>query len=95
MTAIGLLAGSRSAGRSVPRDLSIIGCDDIAPASWVSPALTTVAQQSGEMGRLAVERLIAVLDNPDLDRSPEIVRLPMLLHVRGTTGPARSSGAQG
>jgi LacI family transcriptional regulator len=95
LTAIGLLAGSRSAGRSVPRDLSIIGCDDIAPASWVSPALSTVAQQSGEMGRLAVERLIEVLDNPDVDRQPEIVRLPMLLRARGTTGPVRSGGAHG
>jgi LacI family transcriptional regulator len=95
MTAIGLLAGTRSAGRSVPGELSIIGCDDIAPASWVSPALTTVAQQKGEMGRLAVKRLIDILDNPDEARRPEVVRLPMVLHARETTGPVSASGAKG
>lgn len=95
MTAIGLLAGSRAAGRSVPGDLSVIGCDDIAPASWVSPALSTVAQQKGEMGRLAVERLIHILDNPDETHTPEIVRLPMLLRARETTGPVRVTGAKG
>jgi LacI family transcriptional regulator len=94
LTAIGVLAGSRAAGRSVPGDLSIIGCDDIAPASWVSPALSTVAQQKGEMGRLAVERLIDILDNPDANREPEIVRLPMLLRSRGTTDRVRADGAR-
>ena len=79
----------------MPGDLSVIGCDDIAPASWVSPALSTVAQQKGEMGRLAVERLIHILDNPDETHTPEIVRLPMLLRARETTGPVRVTGAKG
>ncbi len=94
MTAVGVLAGARAAGRSVPADLSVIGCDDISVASWVSPALTTVAQQKGEMGRLAVEYLIHVLDNPDEPHVPEVVRLPMILRVRGTTGPAPATGAR-
>ncbi len=88
ITAIGLLAGSRAIGRSVPADLSIIGCDDIAAAAWVSPALTTVAQQKGEMGRLAVEHLISLLDNPDQEQAASVLRLPMLLRIRETTGPA-------
>ena len=41
---------------------SVVGCDDIAAAAWVVPALTTVAQQKAEMGRLAVERLAAMRD---------------------------------
>ena len=59
VTAIGVLRALRAAGRRVPGEVSVIGCDDIAAASWVSPTLTTVAQQKAEMGRLAVERLAA------------------------------------
>ena len=93
MTAIGVIAGARAAGCTVPANLSVIGCDDIAVASWVSPALTTVAQQKGEMGRLAVEHLISVLDHPDVAREPEVVRLPMLLRQRESTGPAPTGRA--
>ncbi len=89
LTAIGVLRTLRSAGRQVPADVSVIGCDDIAAASWVVPALTTVAQQKAELGRIAVERLVAGLDDPAHPLAPEIVRLPMVLRVRESTGPAR------
>lgn len=97
-TAIGVLRALRAAGIGVPADISVIGCDDIAAASWVTPALTTVAQQKAEMGRLAVERLAALLTGgagemgngsagPD-GTPPEPVLLPMILKVRESTGPA-------
>ena len=98
VTAIGALRALRSHGRRVPHEVSVVGCDDIAAASWVTPALTTVAQQKSEMGRLAVERLAAALDVSDLDGRPrdpsarlsevETIRLPMVLEVRDSTGPA-------
>lgn len=88
ITAIGAMRALRAAGKRVPADVSIIGCDDIAAASWVVPALTTVAQQKGEMGRLAVERLAAALADPDHVAAPETVRLPMMLRERESTGPA-------
>jgi len=88
VTAIGALRALRAAGVRVPADMSVIGCDDIAAASWVVPALTTVAQQKAEMGRIAVERLSAMVDHPELAARPEITRLPMLLQVRESTGPA-------
>ena len=75
VTAIGALRALRSVGLRAPSDVDIIGVDDIAAASWVAPALTTVAQQKAEMGRVAVERLIAIVDDPDLAGAPETVRL--------------------
>ena len=86
--AIGCLAGFRAAGRQVPGDVSIIGCDDIAAASWVSPSLSTMAQQKGEMGRLAVGHLVEIIDHPETRRVAEVVRLSMQLRVRESTGPA-------
>lgn len=88
LTAIGVLRSLRAADRQVPTDISVIGCDDIAAASWVVPALTTVAQQKTELGRIAVERLVASLDNPEQPLAPEVIRLPMVLRVRESTGPA-------
>ncbi len=87
MTAIGAMRAIRQAGLRVPLDVSIVGCDDIAAASWVVPALTTVAQGKAEMGRTAVERITAALNHPDRQGSPEIVRMPMLLVRRESTGP--------
>jgi DNA-binding LacI/PurR family transcriptional regulator len=88
MTAIGAMRALRAAGRRVPAELSVIGCDDIAAASWVVPALTTVAQQKAEMGRIAVERLANTLDDPEHAAAPETIRLPMFLRERESTGPA-------
>jgi DNA-binding LacI/PurR family transcriptional regulator len=87
VTAIGVMRAVHASGRRVPEDLSIVGCDDIAAASWVAPSLTTVAQQKAKMGRLAVERLIAALDDPEHAPPPEVVRLAMVLRVRESTGP--------
>jgi len=69
-----------------------VGCDDIAAASWVVPSLTTVAQQKAEMGRMAVERLAAALDDPDHPAEAETIRIPMILRERESTGPAPERG---
>jgi DNA-binding LacI/PurR family transcriptional regulator len=52
----------------------------------VVPALTTVAQRKADMGRLAVEQLVARLDHEE-PWVPGIVRLPMELRARESTGP--------
>jgi LacI family transcriptional regulator len=88
VTAIGAMRAIRAAGQRVPQHISVVGCDDIAAASWVVPALTTVAQQKAEMGTMAVERLAAALDDPDHAGEAETIRIPMILRVRESTGPA-------
>jgi LacI family transcriptional regulator, galactose operon repressor len=88
ITAIGAMRALRAAGKRVPVDVSVVGCDDIAAAMWVVPALTTVAQQKSDMGRLAVERLAAALAETDRTAEPETIRLPVALRERESTGPA-------
>lgn len=92
VTAIGAMRAIRTAGLHVPRDISVVGCDDIAAASWVTPALTTVAQQKAEMGRLAVEYLAMALDMDGQTGETATIRIPMILRVRESSGPARASG---
>jgi DNA-binding LacI/PurR family transcriptional regulator len=57
LMALGAMEAAFQAGLSVPRDVAIVGFDDIPAASWVRPRLTTVAQQPSEMGRLLAAAL--------------------------------------
>src|SRR6185436_324282 len=59
--AFGALRAARNRGLRVPEDLSVVGFDDIEPAILVAPALTTVRQPLGEMGRTAVDVLVRLL----------------------------------
>jgi LacI family transcriptional regulator len=92
LTAIGALRALRAAGRRVPDDVSVIGFDDIAAAAWVDPPLTTVVQQTAEMGRLAVERITAALANPEPMRAADVVRLPVFVRERRSTGAPPDAG---
>jgi DNA-binding LacI/PurR family transcriptional regulator len=62
MTAIGLVTAARHAGLSVPQDLAVVGFDDIPFAEHCYPPLTTVAQPKIEMGRLAMEMALSLMD---------------------------------
>ena len=83
LMAIGALRALRQRGRRVPADASVVGFDDVALAAYVDPPLTTISQQTEEMGRWAVGRLTGV-DG----LGPSSVRLPVGLEVRGSSGPA-------
>ena len=91
MVAAGLLGGLDRAGVEVPRDVSIVGYDDISIAHLAHVSLTTVHQPRTDMGRLALELLLDRIDN----RRPSEVRLiePALV-VRSTTAPPRAEPAR-
>jgi LacI family transcriptional regulator len=59
LMAIGLLKAARAAGVAVPRDLSVIGFDDIFGADFASPPLTTIRTPLSEIGEKSVTKLIA------------------------------------
>ena len=80
--ALGIVAGYRAAGRSVPRDLSVVGSDDIADAAMSNPPLTTVAAPVQQLGDAAFDLLARLLAGA-IER-PEIT-LPVTLTVRAST----------
>lgn len=59
--ALGALSESRAQGLIVPRDLSITGYDDVEIAAEYEPSLTTVHVPASEIGRLAADRLFAMI----------------------------------
>ncbi len=80
LMAVGALCAVHEAGLRVPDDVSVIGYDDIPLASYTVPRLTTVAQPAREIGRIAVERLVARLQDEEVPATQE--RLPVSLVVR-------------
>jgi LacI family transcriptional regulator len=54
MTALGAVRALSKAGIRVPEQCSVIGFDDVAHSSLLTPALTTIRQPMPEMGKMAV-----------------------------------------
>jgi DNA-binding LacI/PurR family transcriptional regulator len=84
--ALGLLRRLHEAGRDVPRDVSIVGFDDIPEAAYFSPPLTTVRQDFAELGRRCLHMLLARIRG---EEQPPRVVVPPELVVRDSTGAVR------
>ncbi len=82
--ALGFMHAVRDEGLDVPRDISIVGFDDIPEAAHFWPPLTTIRQDFSELGRRCVEVLLG-----GADASLKAARAPIVpeLVVRGSTGP--------
>jgi LacI family transcriptional regulator len=72
----------------VPRDISVVGYDDVDFAAMVSPALTSIRQPSYELGRAAAQLLIAETVDP-LHRHGDIRFEPQLIARQSTTARSR------
>lgn len=88
LMALGTLKACAAAGVDVPRQISIVGCDDIEMARIVTPELTTVRVPARGLGaraaRLLLERITGIVPRP---RRAAAKPLPVELIVRGTTAP--------
>ncbi len=75
-TALGVMAGLRRLGKQVPRDLSIIGMDDVSEARRAG--LTTINVPKEDMGRLAVKKLLARISGEDAPASRSVVPVALV-----------------
>jgi len=89
IAAIGAIRALTDAGLSVPRDVSVVGFDDIQSAAYSTPSLTTVRQPLMEMGRRGAEVLLDRIANRQKEYPGEIVMAPELI-VRESTGAAKA-----
>ena len=86
--AIGAIRAIEDAGLSCPRDISVIGFDDIIVAEYTNPRLTTVRQPLHKMGSSAAELLVQRIQSPDKPY-PETVWFAPELVVRESTAAAK------
>lgn len=83
--ALGLLHAAHEAGRVVPRDLSVVGFDDIPEAPFLTPPLTTVRQDFAEMGRRSLHLLLGEIEAGTRSSRRETIT-PQLV-IRDSTAP--------
>ena len=83
--AIGFMRTLQAEGVSVPREVSVVGFDDIPAAALYWPGLTTVRQEMRGMGAAACRLLMASVEGEEVPTKP--TEFPMKLIVRQSTGP--------
>jgi DNA-binding LacI/PurR family transcriptional regulator len=72
------------AGLRIPQDVALVGFDDIEDGRYATPALTTIAPDKEEIGRLAVSLLLGRIKGTRT-QPPESLNIPFRLCVRKST----------
>ncbi len=90
LLALGVMRGALSAGRRVPRQLAVVGIDDIQFARIFSPSLTSVSLQARERGRLAAQLLLERMAAPGAP--PRTVLVEPRLVIRESSAPRTGNG---
>ncbi len=79
--AFGAQLALRRSGLRVPQDVSLVGFDDLPVSAFMMPPLTTVRQPAREIGRIAVQGMLALIEG----RKPDLVAPALQLIVREST----------
>ena len=87
--AIGAMRAVKRKGKLVPKDVAVVGFDDVPFARYLSPALTTVRAPIEQVGREAVRQLARLMNG---EKAEELILLPTQLVIRESCGclPANS-----
>ena len=73
-----ILTGLADCGRVVPRDFSLVGCDDVLGAVTY-PALTSISSRAAEAGQAAMRLLLARLADPAGTEVPQVLTTELVL----------------
>jgi DNA-binding LacI/PurR family transcriptional regulator len=85
--ALGALRAMHEAGREVPREVSVVGFDDIPEAPYFTPPLTTVRQDFNELGARGVRLLLRIMESGE--RVAPVDDVGADLVVRASTAVSR------
>jgi len=86
LLALGVMEAARETGRSIPKDLALVGFDNIRIAELMEPRLSTVAKPLRRMGIYGTKLLFNVMENiDDASKKREIV-LKSKLKIRKSCG---------
>lgn len=90
-SAIGAVRAFREQGWHVPKDISIVGFDDVSAAAFHNPALTTIRQPLWRMGVLAAENLLERIVAGKSSEVSHTIHVEAELVIRESTAPAVAS----
>jgi DNA-binding LacI/PurR family transcriptional regulator len=80
---IGVLSALRESGLKVPRDVSLVGFDDVPEAAYLDPPLTTVRQEFAKLGELIMHKVLIAVE--ETEALTEDTPIPTHLVVREST----------
>ncbi|MEO8622831.1 MAG: LacI family DNA-binding transcriptional regulator [bacterium] len=92
--AVGALLALHEAGFDIPRDISVVGFDDIPIARYVTPSLTTVRVAIDVLGARAAALLFRALTDPLMRGTVHREVIPAELIVRHSCGPPPTTAPQ-
>jgi DNA-binding LacI/PurR family transcriptional regulator len=86
--AIGVIAGLNDGGLRVPRDVSIVGIDDLYLDALISPTITSIRQPIPEIAEAMIGRLVKRIETPSLAPAEQVFRPALVVRnsVRKLTG---------
>ncbi|HYD80592.1 MAG TPA: LacI family DNA-binding transcriptional regulator [Paucimonas sp.] len=87
LMAIGGICAAEALRVRVPDDLSVVGYDDIALASYCNPPLTTIRQPKREIGALTARALVERINDGEAPPRRELLQ-PTLVVRKSTAAPA-------
>ncbi|MDQ0196217.1 LacI family DNA-binding transcriptional regulator [Paenibacillus wynnii] len=90
LLALGAIMAVKDSGLTVPGDISVMGYDDVDLARYVSPALTTVRQDTALLGSRAAEVLFDTINGSE--KGLEALVLPTQVIVRDSCAPPAVTG---
>lgn len=82
LMALGFMKEAENLGVVIPRDISVVGFDNIPYGKYTTPALTTVDLQSERMGATAMDKLLAVIRGEQVEK---LTRIAPQLILRAST----------
>ena len=85
--ALGILHSLMKAGIAVPKEISLMGFDDVEAAAYVYPDLTTVKLDWGGLGKLGAQRLFDLLSDTGIEQPAALCRYPVHVVWRGSCEP--------
>jgi DNA-binding LacI/PurR family transcriptional regulator len=85
--ALGVLRAMHEAAREIPREVSVVGFDDIPEAPFFTPPLTTVRQDFGEIGSRSLRLVLRTIETGERVASGSRVRPELVVRASTTIAP--------
>ncbi len=79
LIAVGLMAALKERGMHIPRDVGVVGFDDISIAAFSDPPLTTIAQDMRQLGRSCFRALLNRMEHGDQTPQETIIRAKIVI----------------
>lgn len=79
MSAMGVYQAAQKAGLKIPEDLSVVGFDNIRESSFSVPALTTVDQSLEEMGTIATNMIVKLINGEPVENTLHVIKTQLIV----------------